>query len=368
MNNLSCSLALLSALPFLGMGCNAAMNPPQIPGKTVAPTVALLWSESPKEDSGESGNLQTPQGFDLGLNKGIVATVDQKAITLKEFDSAFFRALRNKPRDLSEEDLYHQVLNDLVINKLLLLYGEGLEDLKVSDFELDLEMEKVLAQHPEGWQGYRQMLNMESLSLLDIREQIKESLLLRKVQGEIFRGMGSPSPKEIRAEYEHRKKEFETEDESDVSLIIIFNDTYKDNKEGLDALVARVKKLLDERPFEEVARQFSEGPKAEAGGRQGWITKRGLSPELSKIAFDLSKGEQSGPHVAKDFTFFVKCHDSRQAGSKEMDEVQTLLENTIQNRKRQALMDAKIKELYALHHVQTLSPNDYLKYRASLQP
>jgi peptidyl-prolyl cis-trans isomerase SurA len=360
--------SILLFLPLVGLGCNAAMNPPKVPGKTVAPTVKLLWSEPNQEIIKKESGLSSQQGQDLGLNKGIVATVDQNAITLKEFDAAFYRALKKKPWNLSEEDLYHRVLNDLVINKLLLIYGEKLEEVEATDFEVDMEMERVSAQHPEGWEGYRRMLNMESLSLLDIREQIKESLLLKKVQGYIFRGMGSPSPQEIKDEYEKKKSEFFTDDERDVSLIIVFNDTYAGEKQKLDELLERISKSIKERPFDEIAKKFSEGPKADEGGRQGWIKKEALAPELSKVAFNLTKGEKSGPHITKDFSFFISCHDAKHASSKEMNEVQSYLENSVQNQKRAKLMETKIKELYELHHVQELSPQDYLKYRSGLKP
>lgn len=364
------SLIISPALALLAVGCNAAMNPPQIPGKSVAPTLGLLWSESEsvETESKPAALAKSHQGLNLGLNKGIVATVDQKAITLKEFDAAFYRALREKPWDMTERELYHIVLDNLVTNKLLLIYGENLEELEITAFEVDLEMERVSAQHPEGWQGYRRMLNMESLSLLDIRQQIKESLLLKQVQGDIFRGMGSASPHEIRAEYEKRQSEFSTEDERDVSLIIIFNDTYAGKEKQLDSLLERMTKMLKTRPFAEVAKQFSEGPKAEEGGRQGWIKKEELAPELSKVAFGLAKGEQSELQKNKDFSFIVLCHDAKYPSSKDLSAVQNLLENSVQNRKRQDLMDAKVKALYQLHHVQKLSPADYLKYRENLKP
>jgi peptidyl-prolyl cis-trans isomerase SurA len=359
---------LLLPLSLLGLGCNAAMNPPKVPGKTVAPSVKLLWIDEKAVDQHEPAPTERSQGLDLGLNKGIVATVDQKAITLKEFDAAFFRALQEKPWDMSEKDLYHRVLEDLVVSKLLLIYGEGLEEIEITDYEVDLEMERVSAKHPEGWEGYRRMLNMESLSLLDIREQVKEGMLLDRVQSVIFRGMGSPSPQEIRSEYKKRRREFMTDEERDVSLLIVFNETYADKEEQLEKLLGRISDRLQKHSFAEVAKQFSEGPKAEEGGRQGWIKKKGLAPELSEVAFGLSKGELSGPHKSKDFSFYLYCHDAKYASSREMNEVQSYLENAIRNSKRQELMNAKLKELYSLHHIQKLSPDDYMRYRTSLRP
>lgn len=356
---------LVSFLILMIMGCNAAMNPPKVPGKVVAPTVKLLWTE---EESVTNQQLSSALlGKNLGLNRGIVASVDQKAITLKEFDAAFFRALRDKPWNLSEKDLYHRVLNDLVVNELLLTFAEGIEEMEVTDFELDMEMERVSSMHPEGWVGYRRMLNMEDLSILDIREQIKENLLIKKAQSEIMRGIGSPSPQDIRREYEKRKGEFTTDDERDVSLIIIFNDSYKGKSQQLDDLLKRISQQLEKKPFSEVAKKFSEGPKADDGGRQGWIKKDGLAPELSKVAFNLAKSQMSGPHKTKDFSFFVLCHDAKIASSKSMEDVQAYLENSVQGRKRMALMQEKIKELYDLHHVRKLSPEDYLKYRSTLK-
>ena len=372
----------LGSLSLILLGCStAAMNPPELPANDVAPDIALLW---PKEHEEPAPRKIIPGQASLGVDNGIIAVVNRKAITLKEFDSAFLRALQNKDWNQKEEELYQLVLDNLIERQLLLEYVDSkklMDKEKGKDKEnedptyiireddIDAEMEQIVRNYKDGWEGYRRMLEEEKLSIEDIRIQIKENLLLNRVHSEIFRGMGSPSPKEIQQEYKKVESELTIPEKRDVSLITIFMGDYGNNRAKGEDLVKKIKKSLDEgEDFALLAKRFSDGAKAQDGGRQGWVTEDQLANDISKVIFKMDAKEISGPHKTGDLYFFIQCHEIQSAKTKSYAEVQQELSNRISSRQRMARKKEFMDQLFAPSHIEKLSPREYLKYRQSLRP
>ena len=256
MQNLS-TLAIGLPIIFL-YGCStAAMNPPEWPANEVAPEVALLW---PKEHETPAPPRKIiPGRASLGVDNGIIAVINQKAITLKEFDSSFLRALQNKDWNQKEEELYQLVLDNFIERQLLLGYiaskqlrekekGKEKDEVDptyvIREDDIDQEMEHIVRNYKDGWEGYRRMLEEEKYSIEEMRLQIKENLLLKRIHNEIYRGMGSPSPKEIQAEYKKIESELTVPEKRDVSLITVFMGDYGNNRSKGEALVKKIEKAL----------------------------------------------------------------------------------------------------------------------------
>lgn len=66
---------------------------------------------------------------------------------------------------------------------------------------------------------------------------------------------------------------------------------------------------LEERPFEEVAREYSVGPHAEQGGSWGMIGRPLQSPydQLSRLIFEYEQGQYSEPVETESGWYIVKC-------------------------------------------------------------
>jgi foldase protein PrsA len=361
---------IFGSATLLLWGCNAAMNPPELPAKDVAPDIALLW---PAETAPAVVERKIIPGVaSLGVDNGIIAVVNQKAITLKEFDLAFLRALRNKDWQYNEEELYMLVLDNFIERQLLLEYAKSKKEeeaIVISEDQIDSELDQMIRRIDGGWESYRRMLEEEKLSIEEMREQIKENLIINQAQNEIFRGMGSPSPKEIQQEYQNTLSEFTIPEQRDISMITIYMGDYSNDPQKGENLVKKIKKSLDEgEDFAKIAKRYSDGAKAQDGGHQGWVKAKDLAQDISREIFKMQAQEINGPHKTGELYYFLQCHEIQSAKTKDFNDVQQELRERCAARQRGARKKEFLDKLFANSHIEKLSPKEYLKYRLSLRP
>ncbi len=120
-------------------------------------------------------------------------------------------------------------------------------------------------------------------------------------------------------------------------------------KAKIEAVIARLKKGED---FVKVAKEVTEDPSGKAnGGDLGYFTKEQMVPEFSKVAFELKKGEISGPVQTQFGWHVIKLEDKRLKPPPKFDEVKQQIENFV-TRKAQADLvqklraEAKIEKFY----------------------
>jgi len=120
-------------------------------------------------------------------------------------------------------------------------------------------------------------------------------------------------------------------------------------KAKIEAIIARLKKGED---FATVAKETTEDPSGKQnGGDLGYFTKDQMVPEFSKVAFDLKKGEISGPVKTEFGWHVIKVEDSRTKPPPKFDEVKVQIQNYIARKAQADLVtklraEAKIEKFY----------------------
>jgi parvulin-like peptidyl-prolyl isomerase len=363
------SLGLL-ALGASLCGCAAAFHPATRGANEVAPNVPLLWPKQASESTVAKAVEVGGQEAALGVNNGIIAIVGNKAVTLKEFELAFFRALKNNSWGISERELYEQVLSQMIERELLLSYAANLKEeqaILISDQEVEDGLDRRVQNFPGGWEAFRRGLEGEKLSLEDVKLQIKEDMTLFRVQAELMRGMGPPSPRDIQEAYDLRGQEWSSPEKRDISLITVFLGDYKPESGDGQAVVDDIKEaLVRGDDFAKVAKRYSDGAKREQGGRQGWVGRADLAEEITKVAFSMGAKAVSGPHRMGELVFYIKCHEIQLESRLPFQEVRDRLEKDLSLKKREERMRKELLRLKSKTHVRKLAPEDFLRYRESL--
>ena len=120
-------------------------------------------------------------------------------------------------------------------------------------------------------------------------------------------------------------------------------------KKKIEAIIARLKKGED---FAKVAKETTEDPSGKAnGGDLGYFTKDQMVPEFAKVAFELKKGEISGPVQTQFGWHVIKVEDNRIKPPPTFDQVKAQIVNYV-TRKAQAELvtklraEAKIEKFY----------------------
>ena len=121
------------------------------------------------------------------------------------------------------------------------------------------------------------------------------------------------------------------------------------------AIVDMGNQVLRGAPFAEVAKRYSQGPRAEFGGRYDWTSKGALvSDVLDRAIFSLPVGKLS--QILEDRTGFhiVRVLERHDAGRKSFAEVQEDLRKRIQKERFEKKLKAYLDELRAKTYVWTV--------------
>jgi len=356
-------LFLLAGLGLLG--CTAQQNSAAIPAYEVSPDVKYLWPEQKKDDA---ALVAQPTRFEnktaVGVNNGIIAVANDRVITLKEFDAEFFRALQQKNFTSKEDELYNDLLNNM-IDQLLLLDLAYQKKIEVLPQRVDDELEYTAKKHPEGWDGLRRELEEQKSSIEAMKEKLKESLMLRDLRGEIIGRLNTPSPKEIQASYEKYNSEFEIPEKRNLAMITIFESDYKNEARLVERASKKILERLQTEDFTQVLLSNSSDGKGD-GRLQGFVAASDLAEPIAKIAFLLEDGSWSGPHNMPGVVFFVKCQGIQPKQLKTLDEVQDIISNNLLSQMRYERISNALNDIKKSSYIRKLSHQDYVDYRKSL--
>ncbi len=130
-------------------------------------------------------------------------------------------------------------------------------------------------------------------------------------------------------------------------------------KTKIEAIIVKLKSGED---FVKLAKEDTEDPSGKAnGGDLGYFTKDQMVPEFSKVAFELKKGDISGPVKTQFGWHVIKVEDKRLKPPPKFEDVKDQLVNFVQRKAQADLVsklrtEAKIEKLYKTEEEKT--PDD----------
>ena len=235
---------------------------------------------------------------DSGAKK--IATFEGGSVTQGELNDF---AEQSGFGDLSPDDPQYktaiqQIMPQLVGIEIARAYASE-HNITVSDKEVDQELEKIKKQVGEqarasgqdlsNQEAYEQALKQNNITEEQLRDDIRETLPVQKVQEEVA-GNAEPTDEEIQKYYEQNKKaQFTTPEQRCVRHILFA----KDQKQKAEDVK---KQLEDGADFAKLAKEYSQDPgSAEKGGDLGCLGKGETVPPFEEAAFGAEEGEIVGP-------------------------------------------------------------------------
>lgn len=232
----------------------------------------------------------------------IVAVVGSEIILLSELDEEVYLAHLREQLDLEDKqavDAYrHEVLGGAVEGKLLLEEARR-QGLRVTREEVDRAvdgmMQEVRARFASQ-ETFEQQLAAEGSSIEDLRrsyrDRLEEQLLVRQLVDRTVRSRVSVSEKEIRDYWEAHESEVPAIPEllRLRRILVSLSGTASADSAAVERMGIVRSRLAAGEDFATLARVFSEGPAASAGGRLGWFQVDDLEPVLA----DAVRGRDEG--------------------------------------------------------------------------
>ena len=300
---------------------------------------------------------------------GVAAKVNDRAITIGEVMVAvqpLERRLRMSytGRELMQrlEAAYEQVLESMIERALIV------EEFKRRDGQMprqavDQQVQAIIAENFGGDRGrFLQQLREEGMTLQEWREEIRDQLIVMMLRNEEVSPRVVVSPRQIRAAYESRLHEFQQAAEARVRMITLPQPDPEAHAEAPDAPLALAEQLRDRvhagESFAELARTYSQDPRAVRGGDWGWIDPGVLRPELATIAARLDPGEISEVIETAEAYYLLTVEERREARTIPFHDVRDDLADAVRREEEERIYRAWIERLRQRHHVERFELGD----------
>ncbi len=232
----------------------------------------------------------------------IVAKVNQETITLTDLQDEL-RLLRISIRDeftdpASRDQAFEQrksgLLKTMIQNAVMLQKAEELGLTTDVDRSVDQAIENMRKQMGiPTLETFEQALRQRGTNLQEFRGSLRENMVIQwLIQQSVYSKLTLLTA-EVEAYYNSNQDQFTEPAEVELQEIVVLNEG-RDQQEARRIAEQALSRLRDGAPFEEVAREVSEGATAARGGAIGTFKTGTLAAATEDVVFELEEGEISG--------------------------------------------------------------------------
>ncbi len=299
-------------------------------------------------------SLNTSQAADPIMIDGIAAYVNDAAIfqgdvlrARRPIEAELRRNLSGPKLQMELRTSYLQVLDTLINNKLIVSAfteeGGSLPDKAIDDRITDL----VQARYKGDSKLLQEDLLKQGMTMGQLRDQQRESIIVRSMRSRTLQGRVKVSPKLVRASYEEEKTRFTTDSSVHIRMIVLDIP----DPESRVSQEQKAKNILDQLKkgddFASLARVVSQGFYAKKGGDWGSIEPKELRKEIGDAVDLLKKGEVSPIVDTGDQLYIIKLEGRTAAGFEPFEDVQAALESRLYKKEEARLYAVWLKTMRA---------------------
>jgi peptidyl-prolyl cis-trans isomerase SurA len=246
----------------------------------------------------------------------IAAIVNDEIITEADVRSNLNTLLENRdavPAEADPSQLQEGILRRLIDQRLIFQEAKRLGVI-VRTEEIAERVGTMQAQFP-SLDEFRGALAEAKLSEEELKEKIRESLMIQHLIDQKIRSTIIVSPQEVARELGAHPELTKPGDRVRVSHLLIRAGDERSEAEA-QALIERLSRQLRQGgEFAALAKRYSEEPHAEEGGDMGWVAQSELLPELDEALFRLQPGELSEPIRTKLGFHLLKIEERKSAAN-----------------------------------------------------
>lgn len=297
----------------------------------------------------------------------IIARINNNIITradLRKAREQLQAEAKQQPNSADAEQAASQhekdLLRDLIDQQLLL--GKA-QDLGITvDTDLVKKLDDVRKQlHADSMEDLEKAAQAQGISFEDFKQNMKNNLLTQRVISQEVGGHINVSSAEIQEYYDQHKAELERPEQVRLSEILIAiqakpaAEGQKDqlapqtpSPEDVAQAQAKVDQVYDMLKkggnFDDLAKKYSNGPTASAGGDLEYFKRGTLSKDLETTVFGLKAGQYTEPVRTNQGFVILKVTEHQSSGIPPVKEVGNQIQEQIYMTKMQpALRDYLMK-------------------------
>jgi len=260
------------------------------------------------------------------INK-FVAIVNDEVITQQDIDQLLAVLYAQYSQESKGDELLQKmeqvkkdILNQIIEDKLVLSRAKEL-GIKITESEIDERLDYIKKGFSSDEEFYK-TLETQGVTIATLKDRYRDQLMMKKLVDYEVKSKISVLPSEISDYYEKHKDQFREVDKYRVKNILI------KAKDEVSFELAKVEiegvynKLKEGGNFDDLAKQFSQGPNAEKGGDIGYIEQGQMLEALDKAIFKLKPGEFSEPVKSEIGYHIFKVEDIKYGKQASLEEVQ----------------------------------------------
>lgn len=294
------------------------------------------------------------------VNNNIITRADLRRSREQLLSDAQQQDPNNPAPDPKERE--KDLLRDLIDQQLLLQKGQ---DLGLSaDTDVVKKLDELRKQmHAESMEELEKAAQAQGVSFEDFKQNLKNSIITQKVISQEVGGHINVSQAEIQQFYDQHKSEMDRPEQVRLSEILISTQSKQQpkNDKGQNVLPEQASADVVEKAhqqandvyamlqkggkFDEVARKYSQGPTAGAGGDLEYFKRGTLSKELEEKVFALKPGEYTEPVRTNQGWVILKVTEHYPAGVPPLKDVQNQIQEQVYMTKMQPALREYLTKL-----------------------
>jgi parvulin-like peptidyl-prolyl isomerase len=292
--------------------------------------------------SASQAELTTEKKNTAMLIDGVAAYVNTEMITIADVMSEVRRSpwadTAPELREKRLRELYTATLNALIDRKLILAAAQK-SKMQLQTWAVDNRVREIVANNFEGDQTkLYNLLAERKITFEEWKKNIEEDLTITAMRYQQVEKRVSPTPAEVRAEYDTNKGRYQTENATAVSMIIL-DPADKPGDEAIEVRSAKIFEALKAgTAFASLARTYSKDAKASEGGSWGKVNpedvfRKELVAELAKL-----RPGETAPLVTLDgYGYIIRKDEQQDARALTFDEAASYVESHLRMRRAEKL-------------------------------
>lgn len=284
------------------------------------------------------------------IENAIVIKINNKILTEYEVKNKILRSLFLAGEEFDQkkiDSIKKQVLENLIDLKLKEIQLEKF-NFELNEARINQYIEKISGKNVETLKNDFKNL---SLNFELFFEEIETEL---KWQQFIFKNYANKiniDETEIENKVQQIMSSNITNEEINLSEIMIYNSSKSKNK-----IIKKIQEEIEINGFENTAVKFSISDSSSLKGKLGWVNKKILSKNISRIIENMEIGQVSEPIVQVENILFLKLNDKRLVEKKDIN-VNNLKKNLINQHKNEMF------NLFSISHLSKLKNNYLIEFQ-----